>query len=318
MARLPSNFEGPEKKLEIILTVPRPGLRANADRRWERVVAASGAEIISRISTNQLDAYLLSESSLFVWDDRVLLITCGQTTLVDAVPVLLGFLSRREIAWVFYERKNLLFPEEQPRDFAGDVRRLSEFFDGESGRLGPATEDHLHLFCANPAGCRCDPDVTLQILMNDLDPTVAAVFCGPFARDARRIEKETGIDRLVTHMRRDRYAFSPFGYSINGIRGRDYCTIHVTPQRGGSYASFETNMVAMDYAAAIDQVLSVFNPRRFSLVLTRSANSPHANPWAGPDYTVPGYCIRDRNAWHLKTGYIISFSNHIRHRLEIR
>ena len=317
MAQSLSNFEGPEKKLEIILTAPQTGLRAAVDRRWDRVVTACGAEIISQISTDQLDAYLLSESSLFVWDDRVLLITCGQTAPVDAIPVLVEFMHRRKIAWVFYERKNFLFPEEQPRDFTGDVCRLSEFFDGESRKLGLAAEDHLHVFCANPGPCPGGEDVTLQILMNDLDPAVSDAFSGTCARGARRIEKETGIDRLVSDMRQDRHVFSPFGYSINAIRGRDYCTIHVTPQRGGSYASFETNRVAPDHDRVIDQVLSVFRPRRFSLVMTRSVNTTPATVLPGTDCVVPGYCIRYRNTWQLKTGYIISFSNHIRHRLEI-
>ncbi|MEZ6189114.1 MAG: hypothetical protein R3F62_29460 [Planctomycetota bacterium] len=43
---------------------------------WERVVEAARAQILSQISTSQCDAYLLSESSLFVYDDRFALITC--------------------------------------------------------------------------------------------------------------------------------------------------------------------------------------------------------------------------------------------------
>ena len=43
-------FEGPEKKLEIILYRPLKNLRNPSSGSWKRVVAASGAEIISKIS----------------------------------------------------------------------------------------------------------------------------------------------------------------------------------------------------------------------------------------------------------------------------
>ena len=104
-------FEGPEKKLEIILSDPQTGLRDNSDGRWDRVVRASGAEILKRKYGNNLDSYLLSESSLFVWDDRILIITCGRTTPVKALPVMLEFIAADNVAYLFYERKNLNFPD---------------------------------------------------------------------------------------------------------------------------------------------------------------------------------------------------------------
>ena len=72
-----SKFEGPEKKLEILLAPRHPGLREAAEEQWHRVAAASGASVISTLTGDALNAYLLSESSLFVWDDRILMITCG-------------------------------------------------------------------------------------------------------------------------------------------------------------------------------------------------------------------------------------------------
>ena len=111
------HFEGPEKKLEIILNSPCSNLRSNQDGRWERVVNASRSHIISSISAEGVDAYLLSESSLFVWEDRILMITCGKTTLVNAVPEILRLTGRRNVARVFYERKNMLYPDQQSTQF---------------------------------------------------------------------------------------------------------------------------------------------------------------------------------------------------------
>jgi len=124
-----TKFEGPEKKLEIILFAPQAGLRSNRDGQWDRVAKASRAAIISGIATDDLDAYLLSESSLFVWEDRILMITCGKTTLINAVPEILKIVNRDRIAFVFYERKSFMFPS--PGKVTGWVRpimTISTFF----------------------------------------------------------------------------------------------------------------------------------------------------------------------------------------------
>ena len=70
MAVAATHFEGPEKKLEVILFSPQFNIRNNNDGRWDKIVKASQADIISKKSTEHLDAYILSESSLFVWNDR--------------------------------------------------------------------------------------------------------------------------------------------------------------------------------------------------------------------------------------------------------
>jgi S-adenosylmethionine decarboxylase len=62
----------------------------------------------------------------------------------------------------------------------------------------------------------------------------------------------------------DDFVFKPCGYSMNAIKGHQYCTIHLTPQQEYSYVSFETN-VGLDEIIAIP--LAVFNPESFDVVL---------------------------------------------------
>ena len=107
-------FEGPEKKLDIILFSPRSDLRSNRDGKWQKVVNSSGSRILSSISTDDLDAYLLSESSLFVWNNRILMITCGKTSLINALPKILDLIDGAPVALVYYGRKKENFPLEQP------------------------------------------------------------------------------------------------------------------------------------------------------------------------------------------------------------
>lgn len=307
-------FEGPEKKLEIILCQPDSGLRSNADQRWDAVVRASGAEIVSRLSTNKMDAYLLSESSLFVWDDRVLMITCGKTTLVKAVPELIHTIGGEKIAFFFYERKNLMYPHAQSSDFEADVAGLNKHFEGKSYRLGPANHDHVHIFYAysptNPKGVNPDEeeDETLELLMHDLDPSVLKAFIPRPGEQSAEIESRTGIDSLYPGMLNDSFVFEPYGYSMNRVSGQYYATIHVTPEKTGSYASFETNVAETDYTERIRQITDIFRPGCFTLVFTESISD--SNPGEGKlPRKIEGYRRSEKSLYEFDSGYGVLFSN---------
>ncbi|HEX4046452.1 MAG TPA: adenosylmethionine decarboxylase, partial [Elusimicrobiota bacterium] len=74
-------FEGPEKKLELALAPGQPSLRARGLDYWKMIVGKARAQILSSLSNESLDAHLLSESSLFVADNWLTMITCGRTDL---------------------------------------------------------------------------------------------------------------------------------------------------------------------------------------------------------------------------------------------
>ena len=79
-----SYFEGTEKKLELTIDPGLDSLRTFGDAYWTEVARAAGADVLSKLSNDFVDAYLLSESSMFVFDHRVLMMTCGQTKLTDS------------------------------------------------------------------------------------------------------------------------------------------------------------------------------------------------------------------------------------------
>jgi S-adenosylmethionine decarboxylase len=302
-------FEGPEKKLEIILFSPIRHMRLGGSAKWERVVNASGAEIISRMSTPHVDAYLLSESSLFVWSDRILLITCGQTTLIESVPEIVRVVGLSNIALVFYERKNLLFPGDQQADFEADVERMQKHFPGKSYRLGPANCDHVHLFFSSHAKVTSEGDVTLQLLMSDLPPARSAIFA-PAGGTAHAITSTSGLTQLYPDMQLDSHVFSPCGFSLNGISGSRYFTVHVTPQREASYTSFETNVLDSDYLRVVQTVLSIFQPGRFSFVLTSSMDPACLPLHASAGASIDGYAIVEKSFNEFECGYVVSFGNY--------
>ncbi|MBU0987224.1 MAG: adenosylmethionine decarboxylase [Proteobacteria bacterium] len=311
MKNVTSKFEGPEKKLEIILFEPQSDLRSDADRRWSRVVRASQAEIISRKSNEFMDAYLLSESSLFVWEDRILIITCGQTTLTKAVPAILDYVDRRNVALVFYERKNLMFPQKQPADFEEDVSCIEKYFPGKSYRLGPANHDHIHVFYSSHASIAVEKDATLQILMHDLHPSATRIFLATGSLSKDQIFQILGFNRIFPQMDTDSYLFTPYGYSINGIDQHKYFTVHVTPQPEGSYASFETNVIRNDYSDVIADVVSIFKPEKFSLLLTTSMDQDCLKLHPTVADAVPSYDTVEKSLYEFDCGYAVTFLNYM-------
>jgi S-adenosylmethionine decarboxylase len=82
----------------------------------------------------------------------------------------------------------------------------------------------------------------------------------------------------------DAYLFTPCGFSANGVvpapqessptgscRSTHYFTVHVTPERQCSYASFETNVPTRQSgrqtADIVEQVVKIFRPGRFSVTM---------------------------------------------------
>lgn len=308
---MPTQFEGPEKKLEIILSGPVPDLRSNADGRWDRVIKASRSDIISSASTPVMDAYLLSESSLFVWDARILIITCGQTNLINAIPEILEVVHKEAIAFLFYERKNLMYPQSQLSDFETEAAQISRIFPGKSYRLGPANHDHVHIFYSSHASISAGDDATLEILMHDLHPNVNSMFTPESGQTADDIVGLTGLDSLYPEMTFDSFLFEPFGYSLNAIYEASYFTIHVTPQSTGSYASFETNQVKKDYMDLVNRVLKIFQPAKFTFVLTNSVNDPRISVNTPVAENINGFRPTEKSLYELDCGYQVRFSNFI-------
>jgi len=305
-----TTFEGPEKKLDIVLFSPGADLRAWPDSRWSRVVKTSRSHIVSKISSDYLDAYILSESSLFVWADRVLMMTCGQTTLTKALPEILHIVGKQNVARVFYERKNFLFPLQQLSNFQDDVAGIMNFFPGKSERFGPVNDDHVHLFYASHTSATSKREATLQLLMHELEPSLMEIFSSSDNSAEDTAGKRLELDRIYPHLVTDSHLFSPCGYSMNGILEKNYVTIHVTPQPEGSYASFETDIVDNDYSGKIKQVVSIFEPGKLSLVLRTSLDDLYPVLHSTVKVDLPGYCATDCCQHQLDCGYAVTFLNY--------
>lgn len=276
--------------------IHRTGLRTLARADLDRICMRARCTILSRVSNRYLDAYVLSESSLFVYPHMIVLKTCGTTTLLRCVATLieLGRKIGLEIDWLGYNRKNFSFPGDQmfphgsfhqELDYLYSHRTLCDRLDGDGYTLGPVTSDHWFVFVADHTK-RCDlendTDRVLNIMMFDIDQDVAQKFyfdqyqarIGPDETEeeaTKRISmeqtKSAGIDSLIPGAAIDPRAFEPCGYSMNAILFHSYSTMHITPEEGSSYASFETNQKLKNYTSLISNVVRAFRPKRFVMTL---------------------------------------------------
>ena len=315
-------FEGPEKTLEVCFRLINQeenissvgeislaqveseggdnntrnvGLRQLGRKDLDRICSRARCTILSSVSNQYLDAYVLSESSLFIYPYLLVLKTCGTTTLLRCIGTLieLGRKLGLEIDWVGYSRKNFNFPGDQAfphqsfhqeLDYLHSHKSLCERLDGDGYTLGPVTDDHWFVFVADQTirsgGLSEDTDRVLNIMMFDIDEEVAKVFYydayenvdGESKDDeVKRIStaqtRLSGIDKLCPGSEIDPRAFEPCGYSMNAILFRSYSTMHITPESGSSYASFETNQKLTSYKSLISNVIRSFRPKRFVMTL---------------------------------------------------
>lgn len=281
---VPGCFEGPEKTLEVCFkpgTGKDPmGCRAMTRAQLDKLCKQARCTILNQISNNHQDAYLLSESSLFVWPYKIMLKTCGTTTLLRCIPTLLQFTNALglELEWVGYSRKNYSFPGdqyfphssfEQELSYLKSHSKLCSRLNGSGYVLGPMSGDHWFVYVAD----KCSRpsyeyhDRVLNVMMFDMDPEVARLFYKENVGSAEEMTKVSGIGALVPGANIDAFAFEPCGYSMNAIAYGNYATVHITPEAECSYASFETNTPLKSYDSLINNVLRVFRPKRFVLTM---------------------------------------------------
>ncbi|XP_074640942.1 S-adenosylmethionine decarboxylase proenzyme-like [Tubulanus polymorphus] len=265
-------FEGTEKLLEVWFgstTDAKTADLRNIDRSfWESLLEKVNCQIISCKSIDGLDAYVLSESSMFISRNRFILKTCGRTTLLHAVDSLLKQAKEElgfdTIADVFYSRKNFLRPELQPQihqTFEDEVTHLDEIFDdGAAYALGRLNADCWYLYTLDIVGVE-EPDQTIELLMSDLDPEIMSIFTIEKCKTGAEATKMSGIDKLIPGAIIDDFQFDPCGYSMNGLLPETkYFTIHITPEEGFSYVSFESNVEQKCYQQLLNMLIDTFKP----------------------------------------------------------
>lgn len=295
----PLFFEGSEKKIEFLFSSKTPSLRRQPRSFWEKLVETAGAQILSEVSNDSMDAYLLSESSLFVYEDGLTMITCGRTQLISAVEMLMNTYPAEDIDAFFYERKHEVFARYQASHFYEDVLKLNKWFDGEAMRFGHEDDHHLFLYSTKKNYSPRKDDHTMEVLMHGVSDDQVKLFRKDLGDQT--LLQTSQIDTLVSG-KVDDYLFDPCGYSLNAIDKDNYYTIHVTPEKIGNYTSFETDAKSFDEQFQLaEKVVRVFRPNAFDLVLFNPGETP---PFDG---AFEGYQLKNHFRQQIRSGYSVNF-----------
>ena len=186
-------LKGPEKLLEVWFSSSHGalpdsaspnGLKKISADTWKDMLDLVNCKILSVITYGDVDAYLLSESSMFIFPHKLVLKTCGTTTLLYGLPRILelaaleaGFphvpantaLDRPAAAIpyrIFYSRKNFQYPDRQRgphRSWQSEVKYLDQHFaNGSAYMIGKMNGEHWYLYFTAP-DTRLTPPATPKI-----------------------------------------------------------------------------------------------------------------------------------------------------------
>jgi S-adenosylmethionine decarboxylase len=324
-------FEGYEKRLEItffengVFSDPAGlGLRALSRDQIDEILKPAECTIVDSLSNDYVDSYVLSESSLFIYSYKLIIKTCGTTKLLLSIPAILKLADGLNIAVksVRYTRGSFIFPGAQSfphRSFSEEVAVLDNYF----GKLGSGSQAYMmgdankstiwHIYSASAKPeASTEAVYGLEMCMTGLDKEKASVFFKTDNSSADSMTKKSGIRKILPKSNICDFEFEPCGYSMNGIELNAISTIHVTPEDGFSYASFEA--VGYDYEEKslnelIERVLACFYPAEFSVALHIDMNGEKLNKFP---LEVKGYSCGERSNEKLGEGGAVVYRTFVK------
>lgn len=260
MSHAPS-FDPAEKMLEIALRHSAPSLRELPREVWDRVVEASGGAILRAESGSALDAYILSESSLFVGERTVTLLTCGRTLLPRSFFEFLAHIRPTDLSGLRFSRQRDRYPAEALSSFEEDIAELSRTVEG-SVESAVSGEEQLASFEVG----RLVRGFDFRIFASGIGELKRRIFEEPSARPEALLRGFTlpGDEAELIQI----HAFEPTGHSMNWVRGADAFAVHVSPEASANVASVATNSRdAASRAALLERALTVFEPERVAVLI---------------------------------------------------
>lgn len=315
-------FEGFEKRLEISFSDPGifadpfgKGLRALSKAQLDEILTPAECTIVDSLSNELVDSYVLSESSLFVYPYKIIIKTCGTTKLLLSIPPILKLANALSLSVksVKYTRGSFIFPGAQTfphRSFSEEVAVLDSYF----GKLGSGSKAYVmggadktqkwHVYSAAADSTQhSDSAYTLEMCMTGLDRKKASVFYKTQSSSAGQMTEDSNIRKILPDSKICDFEFDPCGYSMNAIEGSAISTIHVTPEDGFSYASFEAmgyDFKVVNFNDLLERVLACFQPSEFSVALHTDDTGKGLAFDIAPD--VHGYCCEEKTAEVLDQG----------------
>lgn len=235
-------FEGAEKRITIIMN--RNIKNIYNPTWWEHHIKDIGCNILSMISNNFYDIYLLSESILLVSDNSILIKTCGITSPLQ----ILSLIDSTYISSINYSHPNFLKLDAQPllyQNPANIISFIQKYLD-----IDLNYQQYLFLHTINNKQIHSNYN---EIILWDFS------WNDKFISIIRNALQEWAIDD---------YVFQPQGYSLNGCKDENYITIHCTPNKECSYISIEYKGDIKEQV--FQEIINILNPNKLGLISTHN------------------------------------------------
>ncbi|KAK6128769.1 hypothetical protein DH2020_037475 [Rehmannia glutinosa] len=222
-------FSSPQYFLDPPLSL---GLRSLSKAQLDEILGPTECTIVSSLKNAEVDSYVLSESSLFVYHYKIILKTCGTTKLLLSIPPILKLADtlKLTVSSVKYTRGSFIFPGAQPfphRSFSEEVDVLDSHFT-KHGLISKAyvmdggDDEHekWHVYSASAESTNnTAPVYTLEMCMTNLDQKKATVFFKSQSSSAAIMTEVSGISKILPKTEICDFDFDPCGYSMNAIEG---------------------------------------------------------------------------------------------------
>ena len=274
-------FEAVEKKIRITLHSP---LSSQDITQIEKILLRDAhVRIIKKDITPSCISYILSESTLLIFDSSLLILTCGKTPLHRTLSAFVRLFSLSRIQTFTFERRNFLFPSDQDSHFEKTFEATLNLFPPSQVyfyHIGDKEDIHFHFFIYKAE------DISL--------PTFYEIFMEECSQSSLlQIEKmppATRLDTVLAPLKSRGYildhVFSPQGYSINHIDDQNYTTLHTSPEEHVVYMSLESSSYDPFKSMTLD-LLKRVAPKTFGLLFTQTQIQPEElEPFTHLGYTL--------------------------------
>ncbi|MDO6524274.1 hypothetical protein Q4519_01140 [Motilimonas sp. 1_MG-2023] len=260
---IPFFFEAAEKRLELHLktttnTAEKVNLLQYADDFWQHQLNHCGATILTQLKNPHCHAYVLSESSLFVFPHRLILVTCGNCPLVQTATALIEYFGVENITILDFERQQEQQPQYQLSQFVQDAQQLY----AKLGGAGHSQNRKFRYFTATAAHSTATSE---KLQLSKLKgPHIAAIQKGLFNKS--ELQHKLGLKQFAANYHLNDWLFEPMGYSVNGLNGKQYFTLHLSPEEESSFLSLETNDRQLSQRLS-SYLLQQFSPLQYNTTL---------------------------------------------------
>lgn len=249
-------FDPFERRLHIRFA--QAGICDVSTETWREILRPAGVGILSEVRLGTSRAYVLSESSLFIRSDEVILVTCGRSNIVQALAGILQHEPPPIDAFMF-EARAAEKTSAAERRFAADSERLGGLLPAALGSRTFSDHEACFYFTARCSATTCRTETTRALMHGPRkDPCSESVH----------VSLRTKLRPMLGEFVQDDWRFEPSGYSANFLGRFGSACMHYSPD-AANYLSFELSAPVTSARSDLADLVSVLEPQDWRSATTQ-------------------------------------------------